>query len=174
MTAFMTTEGLLRNTRLPQGATNSVAVFVRVMNEILQGLIPKVTMPFMDNIGVKGPYTRYDNKEALPGICRYIYEHIQNLDKILERLERAGASIGPKSQFLKAGILVVGYVCTSEGRSLSTSKVLKILEWPACRNATEGKAFLGVCVYFRIWIRNFAVISSPIYKLFQKGKEWEW
>ena len=68
ITAFMTPRGLLRQTTLPQGATNSIAQFVRVMNKVLVERIPADTMPFLDDIGVKGPKSTYNNEEAMPGI----------------------------------------------------------------------------------------------------------
>ncbi len=68
MTAFMTPLGLLRITTPPQGATNSVAQFVRVVIRILDNLFLIVAMPFLDDIGVKGPYTIYNDEETLPGI----------------------------------------------------------------------------------------------------------
>lgn len=59
MTAFMTPIGLLRQTTLPQGATNSVAQVVRVVAKILEDLIPDVCRPFVDDISVKGPKADY-------------------------------------------------------------------------------------------------------------------
>ena len=76
LTAFMTPLGLLRMTTPPQGATNSVAQFVRVVMTILEDLFPRVAMPFVDNIGVKGPYTDYDNELALLGIRCFVFEHL--------------------------------------------------------------------------------------------------
>ena len=99
LTAFMTPLGLLRHTTLPQGATNSVAQFVRIVTKVLQDRIPDDCWPFIDNIGVKGPTSDYDMEESAPGIRRYVKEHIQSLDRTLERLERAGCTIsGTKSQ----------------------------------------------------------------------------
>lgn len=97
LTAFFTPIGLVRNTRIPQGATNSVAQFCRVMNLIMEGICPSIAMPFMDDIGVKGPYSDYDGEETLLGMRRFMFEHIQNIDKTLERIERACGSIGAKS-----------------------------------------------------------------------------
>jgi hypothetical protein len=68
LTVFFTLLRLLRNTTLPQGATNSVAQFVRIINLILKDINPEVAKPFINDIGVKGPYTNYDKEEALPGI----------------------------------------------------------------------------------------------------------
>jgi hypothetical protein len=38
------------------------------MSLILEDINPKVAMPFLDDIGVKGPYIDYNREEALPGI----------------------------------------------------------------------------------------------------------
>ena len=102
-------------TTLPQGATNSVAQFVQIVTKILEDLIPKDCLPFLDNISVKGPLFMYNDKEVIPGIRQYVLEHIQSLDRTLVRLERAGCTIGPKSQFCIDGISIVGFVCRAEG-----------------------------------------------------------
>ena len=126
LTGFQTPIGLLRMTTLPQGATNSVAQFVRIVTKILEDLIPEDCLPFLDDIGVKGPLSTYNEREVLPGIRQYVMEHIQSLDKTLVCLERAGCTIGPKSQFCIDGINIVGFVCRAKGRSLDSAKVIKI------------------------------------------------
>src|SRR3979490_1623030 len=73
---FQTPIGLLQMTTLPQGATNSVAQFVQIVTKILEDLIPKDCLPFLDDIGVKGPTSRYNDEEVLPGIRRFVIEHI--------------------------------------------------------------------------------------------------
>lgn len=174
MTAFMTPLGLLRMTTVPQGATNSIAQFVRVVEKILEPLLNHTAMPFMDDVGVKGPYTDYGNEEVLPGIRKFVYEHVQNLDKTLERIERAGVSIGPKSQFMKKGMTIVGFSTGSFGRLPEVTKVVKIIEWPSCVCVSDIKAFLGVCLYYRIWVRNFGELAEPLYRLTRKGVPWDW
>jgi len=131
-----------------QGTTNSVVQFVRVVIRILNDLFLIVTMPFLDDIRVKGPYTTYNNKETLPRIWRYVYKHILNLDKTMDQIERIGAYIGAKSQFCHNRMNIVGFICRYNGRTPTTSKVIKILEWLAYRNITEGRAFIRVCVYY--------------------------
>ena len=58
------------------GVINFIAQFVRVIIIILEDYFPKVIMLFIDDIRIKGSYTDYDNKLALPGICRYVFEYI--------------------------------------------------------------------------------------------------
>jgi hypothetical protein len=68
LTVFFILLRLLRNTTLPQGATNSVAQFVRIINLILEDINPEVAKPFINDIGVKGLYTNYNREEALLSI----------------------------------------------------------------------------------------------------------
>ena len=166
---FYTPLGLLRQTMLPQGATNSMAQFVRVVTKILEDLIPHDCMLFLDNVGVKGPTTTYNNTKVLLGVWQFVLEHIQVLDRTLERIERARCTIGPKSQFCISGIMIVRFVCSAEGRSPKIAKVIKILKQRAYRNVGEAQAFVRVCVYYRIWIPEFAMLAKPIYNLFKKG-----
>ena len=175
LTTFMTPLGLLRYTTLPQGATNSVAQFVRIVTKILQNRIPDDCWPFIDDIGVKGPISDYNMEECAPGIRRYVKEHIQLLDRTLKRLERAGCTIsGTKSQFCMDGIKLVGFICGAEGRTPETAKIIKIIEWPACQTIGEARAFVGICVYYRIWIEGFAIIAAPIYILMRKNVPFVW
>jgi hypothetical protein len=59
---------LLRNTTLLQGATNSMAQFIRIINLILEDINPEVAKLFINDIGVKGLYTNYNREEALSSI----------------------------------------------------------------------------------------------------------
>ena len=74
--AFIIPLGLLRQTTVPIGGTNSVAQFIRTIIRILEKYIPYYTLPFLDNITVKGPRTIYNGEESLPGVRRYILEYI--------------------------------------------------------------------------------------------------
>jgi hypothetical protein len=64
---------------------------------ILKDLFLYIAMPFLNNIRVKGPYIDYVSKETLLGIRRFVFKHILNLNKTLNRVKRARAYIGSKS-----------------------------------------------------------------------------
>jgi hypothetical protein len=85
------------------------------------------------------------------------------------RLEQASCIISLKSQFCIDKISIVGFVCKAKGQSLDSAKVIKILEWKLCTNVSKAKAFIRVCVYYQIWIKDFSVITKLIYYLFKKG-----
>jgi len=46
------------------------------VTKILKDLILKDCLPFLDDIGVKGPLSAYNNKEALLGIRQFVIEYI--------------------------------------------------------------------------------------------------
>src|SRR5947207_11536768 len=66
LTVFLTEIGLLRNTRLPQGWTNSVAYFQRIMAKVHYRQIPHEVHPFLDDCGIKESKSRYDDAEISP------------------------------------------------------------------------------------------------------------
>ena len=111
ITAIETEQGLMRFTVLQQGGTNNVATFVRIVNKIL-ATCRDISRGFLDDVGVDGPSTRYNNEEAVPVVSRYVLEHIKNLDRVLCDIERSSATIsGPKSEFCKDRLKGVGFFC---------------------------------------------------------------
>jgi len=60
------------------------------------------------------------------------------------------------------GVVIVGMVCDYDGRRPEEKKVKKILDWPIPYNIKEARGFLGIVVYYRIFISGFAIIAAPI------------
>jgi hypothetical protein len=94
----------------------------------LEDLFLAIAMLFINNIRVKGLYTDYSGKLKLLRVCRFIFEHLQNLNKALNRIKRARAFIKLKLQFCYNSISIISFVCSFGGRSLIAAKVSKILD----------------------------------------------
>jgi hypothetical protein len=86
-----------------------------------------IAMLFIDNIRVKGLYTDYNRELKLFKVYRFVFEHLQNLNKALNWIKRAKASIRLKLQFCYNGIRIISFVYGFKGRSLAIAKVNKIL-----------------------------------------------
>jgi hypothetical protein len=153
MTAFMTPLGLLRITSMPTGYTNSPAEFQRCMTFILHEEIPHIANIFIDDVPIKGPASSYPdadgNPETLPensGIRRFIWEHTNDVHRIMHRIKCAGATFsGTKTQICRRKALIVGQLCHPEGRSPDMERVDKILSWAPLENPQEVRRFLGLC-----------------------------
>ncbi|EIN12018.1 hypothetical protein PUNSTDRAFT_62300, partial [Punctularia strigosozonata HHB-11173 SS5] len=66
-----------------------------------------------------------------PGIRRFMWEHINDVHRIMHRIGEAGATFsGKKTQICKREVLVVGHKCTPDGRFPNDSAIEKIRKWP--------------------------------------------
>ena len=84
-------------------------------------------MPFLNNVKMKSPLSRYENEKVMPEVRRFVLKHLQNLNKVIADIKQARCTISPKSQFYINKINAVGFVCTKEGKKPGASKVKAIL-----------------------------------------------
>ncbi|MBW0577794.1 hypothetical protein O181_117509 [Austropuccinia psidii MF-1] len=129
LTTFETPLGRQQLTRLPQGATNSVAVYQAQMTWILQEEIPENVGIFIDDGGIKGPRSTYNNEPLQENnlIRRFIWEYAVTLERILFRIEEAGLTIsGIKFACCVPALDIVGHVVSLNGRKISKQKINKI------------------------------------------------
>jgi hypothetical protein len=83
----------------------------------------------MNDIGIKGPKTIYNNEKIIFGIRRYILEHIIWINRILANLERAKCTIlKVKSQFCIPGFRVIRFVYDALRRYSDIFKMIKIVK----------------------------------------------
>jgi hypothetical protein len=183
LTAFMGPDGrMYRLCVLPMGGANCVPEFQACMVFILQEEIPQKAGVFVDDVGIKGGRTRYEKTdgsyemiEGFPGVRRFIYEHLCDVDRILARIGHSGATVSAKKLILAVPeAVIVGHKCTYEGRLPDDSKISKIHKWPRPKNTTEVRGFLGLCACVRMFIKDYAKISRPLNDLLCKDVEWKW
>ena len=182
LTTFQTPLGAYRCTVLPMGATNAVAIFHGDVTFLLEPKIPDIAKPFLDDIAIRGPASRYETPgggyETIcenNGIRRFIWEHLNDVHRVLHRLGHAGATVSAPKLFLAVPeVIILGHKCIYEGRIPEDSKTAKIHTWPACKDVTDVRAFLGTTGTMRIWIRNYSAIARPLVDLTRKNTEFIW
>ena len=182
MTAFQTPLGVLRIVSLPMGYTNSPAEFQACMMFLLQDEVPEKAGVFIDGIPIKGPATKYltasGTEESIPqnpGIRRYVWEHLNDVHRILHRIGEAGGTVsGKKMQLCQPEVEIVGHKCSSKGREPINHRTKKVLEWPVPTNLKEVRGFLGLCGTVRIWIQDYSMIAKPLVDLTRKDAEFQW
>ena len=182
LTAFQTPLGLLRITSLPTGYTNSPEEFQACMAFILQSEMPHTADIFIDDLAIKGPESTYldeagepETIPGNPGIRRFIWEHAQDVHRIVHRVQTAGGTFSPnKIQLARQVALILGHKCTPEGRLPDDQKIEKVLKWPPLSTVKEVRGFLGLCGTVRIWIKNYSLIARPLTELVRKDEEFVW
>jgi hypothetical protein len=140
---------------------------VNAMNKVLRDCIPDITMPFLDDIPIKGcPVDERDDTVGPDGCRRFVATHINNCEKVLQRLEDVRLTFsGEKSAFGQSEILVVRHLCGPYGWKPSPTKVEAIF---------AIRRFLGACAFYHIWIPHYAHVAEPLYGPLKKGREFEW
>ncbi len=134
------------------------------------------TIPFLDDVAVKGPPTTYPLPDGTPetipenpGIRRFIWEHFGNINRVVTRIKYSGGTFSAlKSTLCAEEITVVGHRCTPRGRLPDESRVSALQKWGPCKNLSEVRAFLGTVGVCRIFIRNFARRAAPLISLTRK------
>ena len=182
LTTFQTPFGALRLVTLPMGWTNSVPIFHDDVTFILQPEIPEVTVPYIDDVPVKGPKSGYELEDGSyemipenPGIRRFVWEHFQNINRVVQRMKYCGGTFsGYKTTLCAAEITVVGHRCTREGRIPEPDRVGVIQKWGPCKNISDVRAFLGTIGVCRMYIKGFADLAGPLNQLLHKNVQFDW
>ena len=153
-----THKGLLQYTRLPFGVSSAPGIFQRVMETILQG-IPGVIV-YIDNILIAGA-----NEE----------EHLQRLDEVLTRLEKAGLRAHrSKCEFMVKSVTFLGHRIDGDGLHPLSDKVDALKNAPAPCNTRELKSYLGLLSYYSKYLSNLSSVLAPLYELLCKDVKWKW
>ena len=182
LTTIQSPIGALRLTCLPQGWTNAVAIFHEDVTFILEAEIPHVAWPFVDDCSIKGPASRFETEDGgfetipdNPGIRKFIWQHLNDVHRILHRLSCAGATVSAKKLFVAVPeVVILGHKCNYEGRIPDDSKIARIRDWPSCKDISDVRGFLGLTGYMRIWIKNYSAIARPLVNLTRKGETFTW
>ena len=124
LTTFPTPFGAYRLTSIPMGWSNAVPAFHADVTFVLEPEIPHITIPFLDDVGVKGPLTHYKLPDGLyetipenSGIRRFIWEHFQNLSRLVQRMIYVRCTwSGIKGILCVSDAVIIGHLCTYDGR----------------------------------------------------------
>jgi len=159
------------------GWTNSIPIFHDDVTRILQPEIPDTTVPYIDDIPIRGLETRYillDRTEECipdnPSIWRFVWEQFQSLNRVVQCIKYcSGTFSGPKSVLCTEEIIAVRHYCTPLGRLPDPKYIDKISKWGPCKDISEIRAFLGTISVCRMFILNFARHANALVNLTCKG-----
>jgi hypothetical protein len=81
LTSFQMPLGTFHLTSVPMGWSNSVPIFHADITYTVQDEIPDITIPFLNDVPIKGPPTRYEQPDSSyeihpdnPGIHRFVWD----------------------------------------------------------------------------------------------------
>ncbi|MCO5551428.1 hypothetical protein L7F22_004931 [Adiantum nelumboides] len=136
------------------GLTNAPATFNRMMDRIFRP-IRHCVGTFYDDMIV------FSKSEA---------EHMEHLRAVFEMLRKGRLVVNDKkSEFFMEEIHFLWHIVSKDGVRMDLAKIKAIQDWLELVNLHEVRSFLGLCSYYRRFIRFFAEIAAPLHDLTHKG-----
>jgi len=159
--AFTIYLGVYKPTVMFFGLTNLPATFQAMMNDILRDLIDTGDVAaFIDDVLVGTE----DEKK-----------HNEIVEEVLKRMEESNLYIKPEKCVWKVKeIDFLRLVMEAEEIKIQEEKVAGVLEWPRSKMVKEVQKFLGLANYYRQFVKDFAKLAKPLYRLVRKDEKWNW
>ena len=159
-TAFCTKFGLYEFNVMPFGLSNAPATFERLTEKMLAGMQWEECLVYIDDVIVFG---------------RTFSEVLMRLRKVLQRLRDFKLKLKPKKcDLFKKKVKFLGHVVSEEGVECDPDKINSVKNWTIPANVTEVRSFLGLCNYYRKFIRNFSNMSYEMVQLTKKDIPLVW
>ena len=160
ITAFSTPQGHFQWRVMPFGLKNAPICFSRLMGQIFGDLVGKNVFVYLDDIII------FDKN---------VDSHFQTLTEVMKRLTQAGLKIKTsKCVFLKRSISFLGHRVDAEGIHTLDDKIKAIKNFPQPTTVENVRSFLGLCGYYRSFVKGFASIASPLNVLLKKDRPFSW
>ena len=159
-TIFTCPFGTYAYRRMPYGLCNAPATFQRCMLSMFSDMVELIMEVYMDDITVYG-----GNFE----------DCLTNLEAILQRcIEKKLVLNWEKCHFMVNQGIVLGHVISSRGIEVDKAKIDIISKLPHPTNVKTIRQFLGHAGFYRRFIKDFAKIAKPLYKLLEKDAQFIW
>lgn len=131
-----------------------------MIDSILSGLQFETLLAYLDDI-------------IIP--CPTFQKGLQRLEKVFRRLRQAGLKLkAKKCSLFQQEVVYLGHKVSKEGIHTDDAKISAVKEWPTPQNVHEVRSFMGLCSYYRKFIKNFAEIARPLHKLTEKNVKFVW
>ena len=137
------------------GLTNAPTTFQSCMNHIFQKQLRKFLLIFFDDLLI---------------YSKSWEENLQHIEEVLNILESESLfAKASKCEFRLEEILYLGHKISAKGVSVDEEKVKAIREWQKPKTLTQLRGFLGLCSYYRQFVKKFSKLASPLIDLTKKG-----
>src|SRR6266498_3819471 len=158
--AFVTPWGLYQFNVMLFGLTNAPATFQRLMNYVLHDYLNDFVVVYLDDIL----------------ICSDTFkEHLAHLRKVFIKLQEANLVIKlKKCKFGQRKIKFLGHTIRIDELRIDPENIEKIINYPIPTDVTGVRKFMGLCNYYRKFVKDLSKFSKPLRCLLKKNVKFLW
>lgn len=98
-------------------------------------------------------------------------KHLEIVNEVMLRLVKNKLGVRlDKCEFFRASIKYLGYTIDNMGIRADDKGLEAIKNFPLPNKVRAIQSFLGLCSYFRRFIKDFSILAKPLYDLTRKDK----
>ena len=136
---------------MPFGLTNVPATFQLLIQSCLGNLHLCYYIIYLDDVIV---------------FSKMLEEHLLRLKAVFEKCNQVGLKLKPlKCELFRQELIYLGHVVSKNGIQTDPKKVEAICKWPVPTKVTEVRIFFGFTNYYWRFIKRYAQVGKPLYKL---------
>lgn len=95
--------------------------------------------------------------------------HIKDIGTILSLVAKSGLTLSLKKCHLAyQSLTALGHTVSNLGIGTADGTIKAVKESPEFKNVKQLQRFLGLFVYYRRFVQDFAKIAAPLYNLLKK------
>ena len=90
-------------------------------------------------------------------------EHLQHIETVLRILQgQLFYAKLSKCEFGLTEMLYLGHIIGVDEVRVHKEKIRGIRDWPEPRNVIELRGFIGICTYYRKFVKGFSQLAAPL------------
>ena len=157
---FATQQGLFRFVVLPFGYANAPAIFQRLMDTTLAGLLWLSVVVYLDDCVWWGT----DFASALA-----------RGDAVLQRFDDRNIRLqAAKCHWFFRELRLLGHIVNGRGTRPDPIKLSALRDLAAPTDVPTLSHFIGLAGYYMRYVPDFAFLCAPLFALRKKGVAWDW
>ncbi|MBW0496558.1 hypothetical protein O181_036273 [Austropuccinia psidii MF-1] len=154
LTAFRTKYDSYEYLVMQSGLTNAPAPFHNLVDDIFADFLDIFVVVYLDDIMV------FSSSEE---------EHVKHVASVLQRLRNNKLfSQASKCVFHTSSVEYFGYVVSSDGLNMDSSKCQQILNWPQPQNIKALQSFLGFANFYHCFMKNYSKKKTSLTSLLKE------